>query len=258
MFITVYTNGLLLNEDYVNFFKTYKPQTVQISLYGSSEEGYLNVTGHHGFEKAVSAIRGLMDAGISVQVALTPSSYMKEDYMPTLRFCRENGFRCNPGEFSLIGNRNDSGKSDHYLTIDEIVALSTERARLSRAVTPLECAPPPCGGSCSEAPRGLICNAGKVSAVVSWDGKMQLCTGLPIGKASVLEMSYAAAWEKAKEVAAEIMLGAECVGCPYDELCPRCPAVRLKDLYSGHCAPEICEMTRRLVMAGVKKLPDPK
>lgn len=255
VFLTVFTNGTLLNEDYVEFFKVYKPRKIQISLYGSSEEGYLKVTGHRGFEKAVSAIRSLKEAGIPVQVALTPSSYMKDDYISTLKFCKENGFSYKPGEFSLIENRDDSTKRDHYLSTEEIVALSIESARLSRSVTPAECAPPPCGGKCTEAPKGLICNAGKTSAVVSWDGRMCLCTAIPVSKASVLEMPYAQAWEKTKEAAGEILLGAECVGCPYDKLCPKCPPMRLSGLYTGHCNLVVCEVTRRLVAAGVKKLP---
>ena len=86
---------------------------------------------------------------------------------------------------------------------------------------------------------------------------MHPCTLLPIGKASVLEMSYAEAWEKTKEAAGEILLGRECVGCPYDSLCPKCPAMRLTGLYTGHCNPAVCELTRRLVAAGVKKLDTP-
>ena len=256
VYLTVFTNGIALNEDWVVFFKTYKPRKIQISLYGSSEEGYRNVTGHRGFEKAVCAIRSLMAAGIPVQVAVTPSSYMKEDYISVLRFCKENGFQYKPGELMLIENRDDCTKEDHYLSVDEIVRLSTERALLSGSVVPAECEPPPCGGSGKDAPKGLACNAGKTSAVVSWDGKMCLCTAIPVGKASVMEMSYADAWEKTKEAATEILLGMECVGCPYDKVCPKCPALRLTGLYTGHCDPKVCEVTRRLVAAGVKKLPE--
>lgn len=255
IYLTVFTNGTLLNEEYVAFFKTYKPKEIQISLYGSNEAGYLNVTGHRGFEKATSSIRNLMAAGISVRVAITPSSCIKNDYISVLRYCKENRFKYKPGEFRLINKRDGSGNNDYLLTPEEIVALSIERASLSKQLTPLNCELTPCGGSCTEAPKGLICNAGKVSAVVSWDGRMCLCTAIPVSKASVLEMSYAEAWEKNKEAAAEILLGAECVGCPYDELCPKCPAMRLTGLYTGHCDPNVCEVTRRLVAAGVKELP---
>lgn len=258
VFLTVLSNGILLNEDYVSFFKTYKPQKIQISLYGSSEDGYRTVTGHHGFERAVTAIRSLMEARIPVEVAITPSVYMKEDYLSVLRFCKENGFKYKAGEFVLIESRNDSGERDPSLTTDEIVALWKERTLLTGALHAPACALPACGGTCTQAPKGLICSAGKAAAVVSWDGRMCPCTAIPVSKASVLEMSYADAWEKTKEVAGEILLGMECVGCPYDSLCPKCPAMRLTGLYTGHCDPKVCEVTTKLVEAGVKKLPDTK
>lgn len=258
VFITVMTNGTLLNEEHMTLFKTYRPERVQISLYGSSEAGYRKVTGHKGFEKVVTTIRGLMEAKIPVKVALTPSSYMKDDYIATLQFCRESGFQYSSGVFTMIPKRNDACCDEHNLSIDEIVSLSIERALLSNSLKKNNSILPPCGGENKEAPRGMECNAGRTSLSVSWDGRMCLCTGIPVSKASVLEMSYAEAWEKTKEAAEEILLGMECVGCPYDKLCPKCPALRLTGLHTGHCNPKVCEVTRKLVAAGVKKLDAPE
>lgn len=257
VYMTVMTNGVLLNEDYVEFFKMYKPKAVRISLYGSSEEGYLRVAGHQGFEKAVFAARSLRAAGILVQISITPSSYIKDDYISILRFCKENKFQYNLGDFCLIENRDDPEKKDHYLSIEEIMGLATERALLFGPLTPQENPPAPCG-ACTETPKGLTCNAGNGSVMVSWDGRMCLCTAIPVSKASLLDMSFAEAWERTKTAGDEILLGAERVDCPYDKLCPKCPAMRLTGLYTGHCNPAVCEMTRKLVAAGVKKLEQPE
>ena len=256
VFITVLTNGIMMNEDHIALFKRYKPEKVQVSLYGSNEVGYYNVTGHNGFEKAVSTIRRLIDAGIAVEIALTPNSYMKNDYISVLRFCKENGFPYKQGEFVLMKKRDDSDGNANHLNTEEIVALAIERAVLLDKLNSPTCVLPPSGGSCTEAPKGLLCNAGRTAAMVSWDGRMCLCTAISLSKASILEMSYAEAWEKTKEAAREVLLGAECVGCPYDSLCPQCPALRLTGFDTGHCDPMVCEMTRSLVAAGVKKLPD--
>lgn len=67
-------------------------------------------------------------------------------------------------------------------------------------------------------------------------------------------MSYADAWEKTKEVADNILQGVECIGCPYDPICPKCPAMRLSDYKKGHCNQNLCELTCRLVKEGIKKL----
>ena len=117
VYMTVFTNGVLLNEEYVKFFKRYKPRKIQISLYGSDEAGYMRVTGHRGFEKTVTAIRRLQEEGIHVEVAITLSSYMKEDYISILRYCKENGFQYKARDFALIGNRSDAGKKDYFFKL---------------------------------------------------------------------------------------------------------------------------------------------
>lgn len=89
---------------------------------------------------------------------------------------------------------------------------------------------------------------------VTWEGIMYPCANVMVGGASLLEMSYKEAWEETKRAADRVVQAAECVGCAYQKACPKCPAYRLKDFKSGHCNPAVCEMTRRLVAAGVKKL----
>lgn len=253
--VSVLTNGILLDESYVEFFKAYPPDKIQISLYGSDEDGYLRVTGHRGFERAVAAIRSLMDAKLNLRVVTTPSRYMGEDYMKILRFCREQGFPLHLGELLLIQNRDDPSKDDYFLSMAEITALSVERAALYRSLKPVECTPEPWGPMTEMPLKGLTCSAGTCLASVMWDGVMYPCPNAMVGGgASLREMSYAEAWKHTVAAAAEVVYGAECVGCPYDKVCPKCPAIRLTGLHTGHCNPAVCELTRRLVAEGVKKL----
>lgn len=255
IFVTVLTNGTLINEDYVDFFKTYPPDMIQISLYGSNEEGYLNVTRHKVFEKTVAAITSLKEAGIDVRVTSTPSKYMQDDYINILRLCKEKGFYVDLNELLLIPNREDSGKDDYYLTQEEIFSLSKRQAELYGSLVPVENTPEPCGNMCVPPVKGLTCSGGTCTATVTWEGRMYPCLNAMVGEGpSLLEMSYKEAWEKTVQAASEVVYGAECVGCPYDKTCPKCPGFRLKDLHSGHCNPEICQLTRKLVAAGVKKL----
>lgn len=251
--ITIFTNGILIDDEYVDFFKKYPPEKIRISLYGSSESAYCNVTGHKGFRKVISAYQKLLDAKIPVGIAVTPSSYMKDDFINIRRFCKKQGIHCPPANFYLTKNRDNPDKDDHNLSIDEIVLLATEEALLNRKLTPVLETPEPCGG-CTDAPIGLSCGAGRSAATVSWDGTMHPCVSLTEGSASLLEMSYRDAWEETKTLVDKMLLGAECVGCPYDSVCPKCPVMRLTDVHSGHCNPNVCELSRRLVAAGVKKL----
>lgn len=252
--VAVLTNAVLLTDDYVEFFKTYRPDYIQISLYGSDEEGYLRVTGHRGFEKAVDAIRALTDAGLDVRVVTTPSRYLKEDYLKIVRFCKEQKFNFLYGELLLIENRDDASKNDYHLTTDELIDLACQREALNRPLIPMEQTPQPFG-PCSVIPEaGLTCSAGTCLAYMTWDGKMYPCANAMVGGASLLDMSYLDAWKITVEAASKVQQGVECVGCPYDKACPRCPSMRLTDLHSGHCNTAICDLTRRMVAAGVKKL----
>lgn len=252
--VTVLTNATLINEEYVAFFKEYKPDVIQISLYGSNEEGYRNVTGHEGYKKTTWAIRALMDAGIDVKVAVTPSSYMKDDYINTHRIVKEQGFCTTFAELRLIPKRGNSDESSHYLTSEEIIRLSKERAELFWKLEPVDNVPEIGGPMTSKPVKGMTCNAGNCLAYVTWDGKMYPCGNALLGDASLLEMSYAEAWEATKAAADTVLQGAECEGCAYKKACPLCPVLRLKGLDSGHCNPEVCEVTRKLVADGVLKL----
>lgn len=256
--ISVLTNGLLLDTEYVKFFKTYKPEMIQISLYGSNEEGYLRVTGHKGFEKVVNTIRALMDVKINVRVVTTPSRYMGDDYMNILRFCKAEKLPLQLGELQLIPNRDNPEKDDYFLTMEEIEQLSIERAELYRELTPMPCAPAPCGPMTELPHKGLTCSGGTCLASVMWDGVMYPCPNAMVGGgANLRKMSYAEAWKHTVVAASEVLQGEECVDCPYDNSCPKCPAMRLTGLKTGHCNPAVCELTRKLVAAGVKKLDAP-
>lgn len=255
--IKIFTNGTLIDDDYVAFFKKHPPRLIRISLYGSNEEAYRNVTGHEGFQKAISAYHKLLNAKIPVGVTITPSSYMKDDFMNILRFCKKSGIKCPPANFYLAKNRDNPDKDDYNLSIDDIVSLATEEAMLKgKLLTPCDNPPEP-GGSCTEAPIGLLCNAGRGFAQVSWDGTMHPCTSMHVGTASLLKMSYSEAWEETKALVDSVLRGAECVGCPYDSVCPQCPVRRLNGVFSGHCNPSVCELSRRLVAAGIKQLSQP-
>lgn len=254
VYVTVMTNGTMINSEYVDFFTKYQPDMIQISLYGSNEDGYLNVTGHKGFDKAFKAILALENAGIDVRVAITPSKYMTDDYIETIKLCKEHKLQLVLNDIVLLENRDDPCKNDYYLSIDEVVSLSVRRSELGRKLEPAGCVPIPCGNLQCEQPKGLTCNGGNCLATVSYEGKMYPCVNAMIGGFSLLEMSYKEAWEKTVQATVELPLSIECVGCPYDKTCPKCAAIRLNDLNSGHCNPEICELNRRLVEAGVKSL----
>lgn len=257
--VNVLSNGTLIDDTFVEFFSLYKPASIQITIYGSTEQAYRNVTGHYGLEKAISACEKLREKGIAVVVNVTCSSYMDEDYISTLNYIRQHGFFPKYSELLLFPKRDDSGNVSHFLSPDRIFELSLQRQKMVSAVSTF-CNLPKIGGSyCGEPVKGTKCTAGNCLAFISWEGKMYPCTNLiGLGGISLLDMPYDEAWKRTVELASQIVQPTECEGCAYDKACPKCIVHRTADLYSGHCNPDVCELTKRLVAAGVKKLDTPQ
>lgn len=259
VFITVLTNGILLNDDIVDMMKIHKPEKVRISIYGSTEEGYRNVTGHTGRDRAMNGVKMLRDAGVNVQVNVTGSSYIASDYINTLCYIKEQGFNPLLSELSLIPKRDDPESDQHYLKPDDVVSLALRRSEIFGKAYPPCAHLPKIGGDCIEpCSYGMNCNAGRSAVVICWNGQMIACPAVSSWTGpSVVEVSFEDAWKFTVEKAKEVVQPAECEGCAYKKVCPRCIAVRAKDLYCGHCNPDVCELTKRLVAAGVKKLDKP-
>ena len=79
--VSVFSNGVLIDDEYVDFFKKYPPDYIQISIYGSNNDGYFSVTGQRVYDKVVASINALDEAGVDVRVVITPSKYMGDDYI---------------------------------------------------------------------------------------------------------------------------------------------------------------------------------
>lgn len=250
--VSILTNGTMINEEYLQFFKQFPPDFIQISLYGSDDAHYYNVAGHHMYEKAAWAIKQLVESKIDVRVAVTASRYLQDDYIKILKYCKQNGYTLANIEMFLFPNRDNPEKNDYYLTEDEIVSLCKERALLFGQNLEVRVDVPETGKACGKSPlNGTTCTAGNCRAFVSWEGKMYPCANMMIGGYDVLAEGYEAAWRKTAAIAKTVVNAAECVDCAYKEICPKCPAMRLTDFFDGHCNKATCYITREKFRSGI-------
>lgn len=249
--ITVMSNALLLNSDYVDFFTQYPPRSIQVSVYGSNNEYYENVTGYRVFDIVNRNLLHIKDLkNTKLRIAVTPSRYLTEDYKGILAYCEKNGFELAKNEMFLFENRDDKAKSDYYLSVKDLVELEIVRHTLRKPLTPLSDLPQPCGNN-QESICGTCCNAGTCSAFISWDGYMSPCVNLLICKESVIEEGFHRAWENTVQHAKAFQQPAECNGCAYAKVCFHCPAIRLSADNYGHCNPTACELTVAKCEAGI-------
>jgi len=251
--VSVMSNGLLINDDLIEFFKKYPPRSIQVSVYGSNNDDYENVTGFRAFDiidQNLQQIRSLNKT--KLRIAVTPSRYLIDDYKSILTYCKNNGFELARNEMFLFENRDNKDKNDYYLSVQELVQLEIIRHEMFRPLTPISDLPLP-GAHCADPVHGTGCNAGTCSAFISWDGLMSPCVNLLICKESVISDSFQNAWERTTQCAKSFLQPIECNGCAYTKTCFHCPAIRLSQSGDGHCNPTACELTVNKCKAGIFK-----
>lgn len=86
---SVLTNGSLLTNEVVSFFRSFPPRLIQISVYGSNEEAYKRVTGCEAFEAVMAGIQRLQENGLRYKLIITPSRYMQDDAAALLKLLQD-------------------------------------------------------------------------------------------------------------------------------------------------------------------------
>ena len=67
--ISIFTNGTLITEEFINCLKEFPPYCIEVSLYSLSKETYESITRTpESFQKCIKGINMLVEAGISVKI----------------------------------------------------------------------------------------------------------------------------------------------------------------------------------------------
>lgn len=249
MGISILTNGALLDSQHIEVFKKYPPEFIQISLYGSNENAYESVTGHRVFSRVCQNIYLLREAGLKIQISITPNRYMADDIQPLMKLVHSMHI---PYQINcrLIQPRKNTGREIEDLSIDQYIEIYRTRAVLQdEELLPNDPTELPDLSRQGYSRYGLLCGAGRSSFAVSYDGRMMPCVSLYEVSEPVLELGFIAAWERIHQAAETFPIPAECGACAYFPVCIHCQAQH-NNAPAGHCEPQICERTRKLAEAG--------
>lgn len=257
--VSVNTNGFLIDESYIEFFKKYPPISIQISLYGSSNAAYMHVAERPAFDRVANALTLLRNSGIPFKIAITPCKQLLPDFENIIRFLIEHKYRYSVSEFLIANKSGDVLHNDTSLSYEEYLSLLKINATLQdNLYTPTDVLPKPFG-ACSKdhvPETGMPCSAATYRAAIDWHGNLYSCYVLPLPKFSVLELGFDKAWELMGKEIANVKRPVECVGCAYEKICNRCPAIRYDGLFSGHCNRNCCAAALDKCRLGIKKAPE--
>ena len=252
--LSLNSNLSLLTEQTLDLLDRYRPNRVNVSLYGTSDAVYADVCGVSAFGAVAANIKKLQARGIPVKINCSVTQYNLADAENIMRYCDKNGLRlkstaymfpsarlgCERARLSPKEVAEHRAASDrHQLTAEEF----EDRSRRIREGVAYErerdCPENEAEGS------GIRCRAGSASAWIDWRGNMSYCGMIPAPEENnVLRRGYDACWQQTVKAAGAVRMPAKCASCEYRHLCNLCAASQFCET-GGFDAPPpyICEIS---------------
>lgn len=241
----VKTNGILLNEEAIQRFQQYPPFQIDISLYGCDSESYVAVAGVDAYEQVVRHIRLAVEAGLTIQIMVTPSSYMSPWTERVMQLAGSFGVSVMVNG-TLIDPHDNTGrkKADFDLSLEEDRNIQERKQ---------EILPPLYDPADHEffmkrrnrprlSERGLYCSAGRSGFAVNWDGVLLPCLAFPrdVACGYPLRDGFRLAWSEVNDVVKNYEIPQACHSCELNDKCHYCPMHHQKLAARHQCDPDYC------------------
>ena len=255
--LSINSNGSLLRGETLEKLLRDPPFRVNISLYGGSEDTYMNMCSRRAFGAVTENIRALKDAGVDVRLNLSITPWNKDDLDKIYQKATELGvhvkaasymypsIRVNGGMYGECSRLSPSEAAECSVRWDCLRFTEEEFAARAKAYHELSGIERDCSVDMEE---GVRCRAGRSSFWLTWDGRMLPCGMMPGPEARPLEVGFDAAWEYIRAETSKIRLPAKCSACPSREVCGVCAAVCVTETGGYEDAPEyMCRHTAETV-----------
>ena len=265
LLISINSNGSLINDEWLEFFRREPPFRFNITLYGCSDRSYRELCGNPAYEKVISNIRELKKMGIGVKLNASMTPYNICDLERIYETSESLGAPVQVATYMFPPTRRDEksvGKNDRFTPAEAAgYSVMWDRLRLSpeqfkmRAEAMARGAEIP-GGEAGEGTPGekISCRAGRSSFWINWRGDMTPCGMMNSPVFSVRELGFDEAWKRTKEATAEIRMPSECASCGMKHVCRVCAAMCVTETGRFDRRPEyICEMTRETVRLTIQE-----
>ncbi len=263
--VSVNSNGALIDEGLLEFFREEPPFRFNITLYGGGNDAYSRLCGHPAYDRVTDNIRALKKLGIDVKlnVSLTPEN--AGDLERLLATAEELGTPVQLSTYMFPPIRRDETmigtnarftpcEAAHYAVQWDKLRFTPEifRQRAQNLVSGLEL---PQEDACDGTPgEGISCRAGRSSFWINWQGDMTPCGMMTHPKCSVPELGFETAWERTKAATAAIRLPGACAVCPSKHACHVCAAMCVTETGQFDKKPEyLCQMTRETIRQTMKE-----
>lgn len=237
--ISINTNGSLIDGEAIRHFLQKPPQRINITLYGASDETYRRLCGAPGvFERVDRAIRGLLDAGLTVKLncSLTPENACDIDWIVDYAKVRSTVLSVSTYMFPPIRRDPDRIGENERFTAEESTRYLMRYLQRSRGEDRYQgylqsirdgyAEPQGLDADCIDPEDGHIrCRAGSASFWITWDGWLLPCGMMTQPKVDIKKHSFPDAWRQLTEMSAAVRLSGVCDKCPNRDICHPCAAI---------------------------------
>lgn len=251
--VTVLTNGELLSDDVVAFLRQYPPALIQVSIYGSDSQSYIQVTGRDAFADVIKGLHRLQKADLRFSLTITPSRYTQAHTEQLLELVRSFGVPYGVSAVTLPA-RQETGRDIDEFRVQEdsyLKIVRLEQQREQAAVPELSGAKRPylyqlAGAKYS----GLPCSSGNCAFHVNWKGELTPCIPYHSISKSILADGFQTAWKWVREQMMKYAPPMECKACELKQVCQSCPAEKTAGVFNGPVDQNVCKRWKILKDAG--------
>ncbi|MBR5947067.1 MAG: radical SAM protein [Clostridia bacterium] len=267
--ISINTNGSLLDDDMLAYFKHNPPYKFNISLYGASEETYERLCGNaSGFRKTVHALKTLKEYGINTKVNLSITQYNTNDVDGVYAITDDIGLNVQASSYMFppmrrshdligCGDRFTSDESAEMKLRLNLLRMDDERfmdyaRKISEGIRVIDE-----NDECLDIPtveeqtptEHLRCRAGVCTFWVTWDGRMLPCGMMEKPSCSLLDLGFKEAWKYTHEATKSIFMSPKCTACDKRFACDVCAASTYTETgeFDGEAPKYICALTDKYI-----------
>ena len=241
--ITVLSNGSLIDEDVISKFRQYgMPYAVKLTLYGANDETYERVCGVPGGFTGISKAIDLLKAeGVPAFMTATIVKENADDLQEMYLFAKKKGIPFQHSVSVLKSSRGsvNSAETSRLGIVDYSHEYTVDELEMNKNRFP-------------EAPFSMCCSYRK-SLFITWNGHLQLCSFMNVPDITY-SGSISADFNALYRKLAELKNPTECAECEWKEFCQRCPAILCAE--SGHpekISADFCETAKHLKLLYEKK-----
>ena len=236
-FITLQTNGSLLEGERLELLEKYPPRGVKITLYGSDDAVYQDVCQvPNGFTRVDYAIKELKERKIPIQLVSTIIQQNEKDVKNMAFYAYRNGMPWAMTEGIKPSARGAENEAKQVRIERDKEKMFVERLRYMIKEKPFDQSRKPC----------TYCKDYRLGYWVTWEGSMRFCSFMNEPNIPVRDMPFLDAWKQLLLYEETLDWPKECQTCGVREGCSKCAGILASESGSAtKVNPEFCSRIKQ-------------